>query len=173
MISIIAGTDRSGSHSAEIARNYHHIITQMGEKASVFSLASLPADFFTAGVYGKPPQSFEQVMNTVIVPADKLLFVIPEYNGSFPGILKHFMDMVHPSAWAGKRAALVGVATGRSGNLRGLDHFTGVLHYLKVHVHHMKPLLSSIHLHLDEHKDVVNAEYKALMNQQVMELLQF
>jgi len=34
----------------------------------------------------------------------------------------------------GKKIALAGVATGRGGNLRGLDHLTGIFHYLNVHV---------------------------------------
>ena len=34
----------------------------------------------------------------------------------------------------GKKAALVGLSSGRAGNLRGLDHLTGILHYLDIPV---------------------------------------
>jgi NAD(P)H-dependent FMN reductase len=37
--------------------------------------------------------------------------------------------------WWGKKAMLTGVSTGRAGNLRGMEHLTGILNYLKVTVH--------------------------------------
>ena len=45
---------------------------------------------------------------------------------------------------------LVGVATGRSGNLRGLDHMTNMCHYMKMNVYPLKLPLSSIHIELTE-----------------------
>ncbi len=173
MISIIVGTNRTGSHSANVARNYQDITHQKGIPSQVFSLEHLPDDFFTKGIYGTPSTSFEQVLNTVIVQPVRFLFIIPEYNGSYPGILKFFMDIIHPSVWAGKRVALTGVATGRAGNVRGLDHFTAVLHYLKADVYYLKPYLSAIHQHIDANKNIVNAEYRSLMEQQIEGLMRF
>jgi NAD(P)H-dependent FMN reductase len=69
-----------------------------------------------------------------MVPANKFIFVIPEYNGGFPGIVKLFIDAcsirAYKPTFKNKKAALVGVATGRAGNLRGLDHMTGVLNHV-------------------------------------------
>jgi len=107
----------------------------------------------------------------VLIPSTHLLFVVPEYNGGFPGVLKYFIDIIHPKVWAGKIAGLVGVATGRSGNLRGIDHLTGILHYLKVEVIYQKPYLSSIHLHMNTDHEVTNPEYLELMEQEMKALL--
>ncbi len=48
---------------------------------------------------------------------------------------------------------MVGVSSGRAGNLRGLDQLTSALHYLNMHVYPNKLPISSI-------KELVNAEFK-------------
>jgi len=62
----------------------------------------------------------------------KIIFILPEYNGSFPGILKLWIDALTYGIFAGKKAALVGLSAGMFGNARGLDHFCEVLNYLQV-----------------------------------------
>jgi NAD(P)H-dependent FMN reductase len=48
-----------------------------------------------------------------------------------PGSLKLFIDACsvreYKQNFKGKKAALVGIASGRAGNLRGMDHLTGVM----------------------------------------------
>ena len=56
-----------------------------------------------------------------------------------------------PSEWGNKDVCLVGVSTGRAGNLRGLDHLTGILNYLKAHVYHNKLPISVVDRIMNEH----------------------
>lgn len=171
MITVIAGTDRPESNSAYVANQYVKIAKEQGVDADVLLLKDLPGDFFSAGSYGDPADSFAHVLHKLLIPSTHLLFVVPEYNGGFPGVLKHFIDIIHPKIWEGKVAALTGIATGRSGNLRGLDHLTGILHYLKVDVLYQKPYLSSIHLHMDKNHEVTNTEYLQLMSLEIKALI--
>jgi len=173
MTTVIAATDRRDSNSLNVARQYVESIEAQGTDVQLLSLTDLPPDFFTEGRYGTPPPSFEQVLHKYISGASHFIFVVPEYNGSFPGVLKFFLDIVPPGIWAGKKAALAGVATGRAGNLRGLDHLTAVLHYLKVEVFHQKPYFSSIHLHLDKDQKFANQEYNSLLELQVSAFADF
>lgn len=99
-----------------------------------------------------------QIIETHIEGADKLVFVIPEYNGSYPGILKLFLDGMPPRLLRDKKAGIIGVSDGRAGNLRGQEHLTGVLHYLKVHVHYAKPKLSSIEEALGKNGEITRDE---------------
>jgi NAD(P)H-dependent FMN reductase len=62
-----------------------------------------------------------------------------------------FLDCVPPSEWGNKDVCLVGVSTGRAGNLRGLDHLTGILNYLKAHVYHNKLPISAVDRIMNEH----------------------
>lgn len=59
--------------------------------------------------------------------ADGVLLATPEYHGSFSSVLKALLDaMGYPSALAGKPVALIGVAAGRPGAVKSLDHLRSV-----------------------------------------------
>lgn len=173
MMTLICGTNRPNSNSEFIVKNYLELAKKQGVEANTYSLADLPDDFINASAYGTPPDSFSQILNNIIAPSSHFVFVVPEYNGSYPGILKVFLDTIHPKVWQGKKAALVGVATGRAGNLRGLDHLVGVLHYLQVEVYSQKPLLSSVHQCLNTDGNLVNEEYIDLLNSQLLKFKDF
>lgn len=150
MITIISATNRLNSNSLKIAKNYAQLMEKQGVESKVFSLESLPIDFTATDLYNKRSENFQQLLNEYIVPANKFVFIVPEYNGSFPGILKTFIDAIHPDINRGKKVALVGVSTGRAGNLRGLDHLTGILHYLGFHILPNKQPISSVLTLLNE-----------------------
>jgi len=171
MITILSCTDRTDSNSKIISEIAAFEADKQGVEASVYSLTDLPDNFFKDAGYGEPPASFKEVLNTFIRPVKQFLFIVPEYNGSYPGVLKYFLDTIHPSEWEGKKACLIGIASGRAGNLRGLDHLTAVLNYLKMEVYSQKPSLSSIHKYLKEGK-LENDEYRDLIQKQIRVLAQ-
>lgn len=70
-----------------------------------------------------------------ILQQDKLIFFLPEYNGSFPGKLKDFIDSQKMEIWRDKKALLIGYSGGQFGNARGMSHLTDILNYLKVNVY--------------------------------------
>ncbi|MEY4902944.1 MAG: hypothetical protein RLZZ292_759, partial [Bacteroidota bacterium] len=95
MITIISGTDRKGSSTSILAQHYHHIMsTKTAKTVQLFSLENLPSDLYGNAMYGKETLSaaFVAIEEQYLISAEKLLFVVPEYNGSFPGILKLFID---------------------------------------------------------------------------------
>jgi len=110
----------------------------------MIDLSQLPETFMFSELYGNRTEKFSELIKTKISDVDKFVFVIPEYNGGFPGALKVFIDAVTPEEWSHKKAGLVGLAAGRAGAARAMDQFTNVLNYLKVNVHYSKPKLSGI-----------------------------
>ena len=166
-MTIICGTNRPESNTSKVLEYCVKTAENQGFDVDVLDLQKLPSTFLSEGIYGDPSDSFSQILEKKIVPASHIMFVVPEYNGSYPGILKLFLDTTLPKLWAGKKAALIGLATGRSGNQRGLDHLTAVLHYLKMEVYSQKPLLSSIHQHLNEEGNMSNREYQGLIESQI------
>jgi len=109
-----------------------------------------------------------------LIPAEKFVFVMPEYNASFPGILKLMIDNSDiKKCWWYKKAMLVGVSDGRAGNLRGIEHMTGILHYMKVHVLYNKVLLSPINEEIDKNGTLIKPETEQLVNEQVEDFLKF
>ncbi len=131
---IISGTNRKHSNSLKVAKFYQKELMKRGEEFEILSLEDLPSDIIVTDLYGKRSEAFAEIQEKVSA-AKVFVFIIPEYNGSYPGVLKVFIDAcAFPASFYHKKAALVGVATGKYGNVRGVDHFTGVCNYLRMHV---------------------------------------
>ena len=134
MITVISGTNRRKSRTFPIARQIYEMTkVSTVEHIELLNLEDLPLDFIHSGMYQIEGQNkgLRKLQDDFMIPANKFIFVMPEYNGSIPGILKLFIDACsvreYKPTFSGKKAALVGVATGRAGNLRGIDHFRGSL----------------------------------------------
>jgi chromate reductase len=110
----------------------------------------------------------------LITQTDKFLFIIPEYNGSFPGVLKVFIDACDfPASFYEKKAALVGVSSGKYGNIRGIDHFTGVCHYLNLHVMPLKLHIANIKTELDADANLFKEDTVKFTDEQIEKFIQF
>lgn len=110
----------------------------------------------------------------ILIPTEKFVIVMPEYNGSIPGILKLMIDNSDiKKVWWFKKVMLVGVADGRAGNLRGLDHMTNILHYLKMHILYNKLPISRINEEIDKDGRILKPETNTAINQQIDEFLKF
>lgn len=137
MITVISGTNRLNSEALQFATHYFNLLSaKTTEPIKLLALESISHDWFHPDMYEKGNQtpSLAALQDEYMLPADKFIYVIPEYNGGFPGALKLFLDACsireYKATFSGKKAALVGVATGRAGNLRGIDHLTGILHHV-------------------------------------------
>lgn len=77
--------------------------------------------------------------------ADALLIVTPEYNGSFPAVIKNAIDWAsrHPegSLMAGKPTAILGASMGKFGTIRAQMHLRQVLTFLDADVIHRPEVL--------------------------------
>lgn len=161
MITVIAGTNRKGSETAHFAKHLFDVLKKESKgEVKYLDLQGLPHDWFHNEMYVADTQSasLAKIQDDCILPAEKFVFVIPEYNGSFPGVVKMFIDACSIRSYAdnfkGKKAAIMGVAAGRAGNLRGMEHLTGVLNYLGTTVMPNRLPVSSIGGLLDEDKSV-------------------
>lgn len=166
MITIIAGTNRKGSNTKKIAQAYNKILQKKNVESKVLGLDE-------ADVYQRN-EAFIAMEIDYLLAAEKLIIVIPEYNGSFPGILKLMIDNTDvKNVWPNKKILLVGVSTGRAGNLRGMEHLTGVLLYLKANVHYNRLPISLVHTLLNEQGILIDEATINTMNTQIDEFLLF
>jgi len=137
MYTIISATNRVGSNTLKVSKQYQSFFKEQGVDARIFSLEE-----FTSM---KRDEHFNQIEQEYLAPTTKFVFVMPEYNGSFPGVFKLMMDISDLSiCWNFKKVMLVGVANGRSGNLRGIDMMTNMCNYMKMDVFYMKVPISGI-----------------------------
>ncbi|MBA4111213.1 MAG: NADPH-dependent FMN reductase [Leptothrix sp. (in: Bacteria)] len=82
-----------------------------------------------------PAESVKR-LKAAVKSAHGLLFVTPEYNRSFPGVLKNAIDHASrpygQSVWGGKPAGVIGVSVGAIGTALAQQHLRNVLAYLDV-----------------------------------------
>ena len=173
MITIISSTSRPGSNTLKVAKYYLERLREKGAETGLLSLMDLPANIIQTDLYGKRSDAFQLILD-VINQSDKFLFVIPEYNGSYPGILKVFVDACDfPESFYEKKAALVGVSSGKYGNIRGIDHFTGVCHYFNLHVSPLKLHIPNIKTELDESGNLFKDDTVKFVDEQIEKFIKF
>ena len=84
---------------------------------------------------GKPAEPVKR-LKSEIAAATGLIFVTPEYNRSFSGVLKNAIDHASrpygQNAWKGKPAGILGVSIGAAGTAMAQQHLRNVLAYLDV-----------------------------------------
>ena len=173
MITLVVGTNRPESKSSIVASTLKEKLESHGQDSQVLNLTDLPKDFIFSDMYGSRSEEFQKIVDQFIIGVDKFIFVIPEYNGGFPGVLKSFIDCVEPALMNHKKAALIGVSSGRAGGLRAMDQFTNVLNYLKVNVHFNKPPLSKIQSLLSEDKRIIDPETLAIIDLYCRQVIEF
>ena len=137
MITVISGTNRKDSKTAMVAKYcYDQLKGKTTEAVHFIDLAEIPHDWFFPDMYDAKNQaaSLAKLQDESIFPAQKFLVVSPEYNGGLAGVLKLFIDAVSIREYAAnfkeKKAALIGVASGRAGNLRGCDQLAAILNHV-------------------------------------------
>lgn len=173
MTTIISGTNRQGSYTLKVAEYYQRQLREKGLDAHLLSLLQLPEGLLGSDLYGKRSPQF-QVIQEIVTTTDKFLFVIPEYNGSFPGVLKLFIDACDfPGSFYEKKAALVGVSSGKYGNVRGIDHFNGVCGYLHLHVMPLRIHLAAIKQELNAAGDLFIPDTVKFTNEQTDKFIKY
>ena len=174
MITIIVGTNRRKSLSREIAEYYKNILIEKKVISQIVDLVDLPADFISTALYennGKN-ENFNEIREKV-QSSEKLVFIVPEYNGSFPGILKVFIDgLKYPEGVRDKKAALIGLSSGVQGGVLAMAHLTDIFNYLGMNVLALKPKLARIEQNFLEGK-ITNPLYNQLLHEQAEKLIKF
>jgi len=173
MTTIISCTNREGSNSLKLANYYLKELAAKGYESELFSLQDLPDNFIVSDLYGKRSEAFQRIQDKISATT-KFIFVVPEYNGSFPGILKLFIDAcAFPDSFYGKKAALVGLSTGQYGNVRGIEHFTGICHYVNLHVLPLRIHIPAVGKEFDDKGKLFKEDTVKFVSQQIEQFIAF
>lgn len=167
MITIISGTNRKNSISKQVALQYQEILKELKTDSTIVDLENLPADFISSALYEKQGTNvdFNPIREHMKV-AQKFVFIVPEYNGSFPGILKTFLDALEfPGTLKGKKCAIVGLSSGIQGGVMAMSHLTDIFNYLGMHVLANKPKLIRVNGMMENGKVADESYLKRLKNQ--------
>jgi NAD(P)H-dependent FMN reductase len=121
-IPVVLGTTRRGRHSAHVATLIAALLARRaGVETSIIDLADVPLPLDDAGEAIKDPR-----FASAMAAADGLVLVVPEYNHSFPGLLKHALDSCL-SEYVHKAVGIVGVSSGPFGGTRVVQSLLPVM----------------------------------------------
>ncbi|GAB2711156.1 hypothetical protein GCM10011495_25690 [Hymenobacter frigidus] len=175
MITILAGTNRPNSRARRIANYYSTVLTELGAAHQILDLAELPADFTSTALYAQVGTNAEfNRLAAMLDLGNKLVIIASEYNGSFPGVLKAFIDgLPYPGGIWGKKAALVGISNGGQGGLLAMTHLSDILMYLGTAVLPQRVRLPFIGQDLNPEDSLNHDLSRQLLREQATALLAF
>jgi chromate reductase, NAD(P)H dehydrogenase (quinone) len=158
MITLIVGTNRPGSNTRKVATQIESIYSELKVPINVLDLAKLPPEIFSPTSYAEKPKSFQPFADTVL-QSSGLHIVTPEYNGSVPGVLKYFIDMLKfPESFERKPVCFTGVASGMWGALRPIEQLSAIFAYRNAHLFPERVFMPQINSLLDVSGKIKDAE---------------
>jgi len=180
MTTLVIGSNRKNNATAIFAKFiYQELLKENHQKYALLDLSDLTLNAIDNKMYGKEtqPSTIIDIQDNYFLPAEKFWFFVPEYNGSIPGILKLLIDgmsvRLYEETFSNKKACITGIASGRAGNLRGMDHLAEILNHLNIAVLPNKLPISSIHRLLDKDKTLIDSKTMDALIKQKDQFLQF
>lgn len=176
MITIISGTNRNDAVSQRISRIYQKLLNAHNAENEIIDLNDLPSDFAFSALYDKSGKNeVFNIFRDKMKNSDKFVFIVPEYNGSFPGVLKMFIDgLEFPKTFMNKKCALVGLSSGVQGGDLALSHLTDIFNYCGMYIIPLKPKLAQIEKNMDNDKrEITNVLYNELLETQARDIVNF
>ena len=136
-----AGSTRRESFNKKLVAIAAQGAREAGAEVTLIDLKDFPLPLFDQDLEAEQgmPENGKK-LKKLFIDHDGLLIASPEYNSSFPAILKNAIDWVsrpapgEPSlvAFRGKVATLMSASPGALGGLRGLVHVRSILGNLGV-----------------------------------------
>ena len=173
MISLIVGTNRPGSNARKVAKHVEEIYASLRVPLHVLDLAHLPPEIFNPASYAEKPASFTPFAEAVL-KSSGLVIVSPEYNGSIPGVLKYFIDMLKfPESFERRPVCFVGVAAGIWGALRPIEQLELIFGYRNAYIYPERVFLPEINDLLDAKGRLTSADLLERLTKQAEGFVDF
>src|SRR6266516_2945113 len=126
-IPVVLGTARQGRLSEPAANFVFGEVSKRGDiQTELIDIRKIPLAVDDAGEALKDSR-----FSAMVARADGLILVVPEYNHSFPGLLKHVLD-TNLKEYIHKAVGVCGVSAGPFGGARMIQSLLPVLRELGV-----------------------------------------
>ena len=170
-ITILSGTNRTGSTTRALAGHVASLYADAGAQPTLLDLATLGTEWFTPDAYTQRGDTTRPEARAVL-ECDGLLVLTPEYNGSFPGALKLFLDILpFPAALAGRPSAFIGLAAGNWGGLRAVEQLQSIFAYRNAQLFPNRVFISDSDANLANGQPA--PDYAARLNRQTTDFIAY
>src|SRR2546423_4306935 len=153
-IPLILGTARQGRESEHVAQFvFEQTRKRAGVETELIDVRQLPMKLDDAGEQMKDPK-----FSATIDRCDGLIIVTPEYNHSFPGLLKHALDM-NLKEYIHKAVGICGVSAGPIGGARVIENLLPVMRELGLVTIFEDVNFGNVGKLFDEHGNLLDQDY--------------
>lgn len=174
MIVLVSCTNRLNALTKKVTQYYQQLLIAKEQKSQILDLGDLPKDFVYSALYenaGKN-ESFNDFQK-IVDNNEKFVFIVPEYNGSFPGVLKAFIDgLRYPDSFKDKKIALIGISAGMQGSTLALSHLSDILSYLEADVLGLQVKMPFIQNYIQE-DNIQHPPYNEFLEKQIDKFIHF
>jgi NAD(P)H-dependent FMN reductase len=126
-ITVLNGTGRVGNQSQHVAVAIAEALKQHADSVTLTDVATHLRQPVTVPPWGEGgADSVPTEWQTLVQTTNAFVFVLPEYNHSYPGEWKLLMDSLYKE-YIGKRAYVVAVSSGQLAGARVMEHVMPVL----------------------------------------------
>lgn len=133
-VTIVLGTARNGRKSEVVAQKLQTLISAAGAEVTLVDVKDHMSAAVTVPPWGEGGANDTPTeWKTIAEATDAFVFVLPEYNHSFPGEWKLLVDSLYKE-YAGKKAYVAAVSNGSFAGARVMEHVMAVLLELKIQV---------------------------------------
>ena len=166
----ISGTNRPDNYTARALAIVVDALRQSQADPVVFDARTLSLAY-----PGYPDPGDGERLRTAVAAAPGVILATPEYHGSFCAMTKLILENLgFPSVLAGKPVALVGVAAGRIGAIKALEHLKSVcVHIGALVVPGAAVSVAGVQQMFDAQGRCTNADVEALLRGMAPALLTF
>ena len=165
----ISGTSRPGNYTAFALAVLNDALRERGKDVVSFDARELELAF-----PGQPPTDDAKRLTDAVKGAAAVVLATPEYHGSFCAMTKLIIENLgFPSALKGKPVALLGVAAGRIGAIKSLEHLRSVCAHVGSLVVPQAVSLAGIRGSFDEQGNCTDAATVASIHRLADGLLEF
>lgn len=172
-ILVIAGSNRAGALSKTLAGVIAADFRDLDCDVDLLDLAELPADILLPTAYKEPSEPLAAQVQRFL-DADGVLFVVPEYNGTFPGILKLYIDMLpYPAGLEGRPCSYVGLAAGQFQGLRAVEQLQGVTGYRNAYQHPRRTFIGGSFQQFTGEGQLADSELAERLQKQAADFVSF
>lgn len=173
MICLISGTNRPSSNTLRVTKMYESLYKKLGVETRLLDLNHLPLELFSPKAYAEKPAAFGEFSSTVLL-ADGLHVFTPEYNGSFPGVLKCFIDhLKFPESFERKPVAFTGLAAGMWGALRSVEQLEAIFKYRNAYLYNERVFLPRVETQINDEGQFTQDLTRSLVDSQISGFISF
>ena len=166
----VLGSIRPNSNTAKVLK----IVEKEALSLKGISITTIDPMHLELPLPGAGKSEDARAMTETIKAADAVILATPEYHGSYSSVMKLMIDnMGHPSALSGKPVSLIGVASGKIGAIKAVEHLRSVASHVGSMVLPAPVSVANVREMFNAEGELLNSDLQRRISRLVESLVQY